>query len=139
MPKNLREIVQQMARENLTWGEERIADGLLLKLGIRAAPRTVAKYLKDGHPRRTDQGQRWATLVRNHAKAIVACDFFVSVSASFQLLYVFVAMEVESLNLAHERYSSSGRSLDHPAVPRIPHLRASVSMPNSRPGSHPFN
>ena len=32
-----------MARENLTWGEERIANELLLKLGLRVSPRTVRK------------------------------------------------------------------------------------------------
>ena len=34
------------------------------------------------------------TFVRNHAKAIIACDFFVVVTAAFQLVYVFVIMEV---------------------------------------------
>ena len=34
--------------------------------------------------------QRWATFVRNHAQAIVACDFCVVVTATFRLLYVFV-------------------------------------------------
>jgi putative transposase len=39
---------------------------------------------------------RWSTFVRNHAKAVVACDFFISITASFQILYVFVAMEIGS-------------------------------------------
>lgn len=34
-PNNIRKLVRQMARENPTWGEERIADELSLKLGIR--------------------------------------------------------------------------------------------------------
>ena len=34
-----------MARENPSWGEERIANELLLKIGIRVSPRTVNKYL----------------------------------------------------------------------------------------------
>ena len=33
-----------MVRENITWGEERIADELSLKLGIWVSPRTVRKY-----------------------------------------------------------------------------------------------
>src|SRR5262249_10464763 len=33
---------------------------------------------------------------RNHAKTIVARDFFVVVTATFQLLYVFVIIEVAS-------------------------------------------
>lgn len=39
-----------MARENPTSGEERIADELMLKLGIEVSPRTVGKYLKTERP-----------------------------------------------------------------------------------------
>jgi putative transposase len=46
LPKSLRELVRQMDRDNPTWGEERIANELLLKLGIKVAARTVGKYLK---------------------------------------------------------------------------------------------
>jgi putative transposase len=42
-----------MAVENPTWGEERIANELKLKLGIRVSPRTVGKYVQSGHPVRT--------------------------------------------------------------------------------------
>jgi putative transposase len=89
-----------MARENPTWGEERIADELKLKLGIQVSPRTVRKYLDSGRPRRSS-GQRWSTFVRNHAKAIVACDFFISVTATFQVLYIFAAMEIGSRRILH--------------------------------------
>jgi len=100
LPKNIRELVRQMAHENPTWGEERIADELSVKLGIRISPRTVGKYLAGGH-QRGSSGQRWSIFVRNHANAIVACDFFVSVTASFRMLYVFVAMEIGSRRILH--------------------------------------
>jgi hypothetical protein len=35
-----------MSNENPSWGEERIANELLLKLGIAVSPRTVNKYLE---------------------------------------------------------------------------------------------
>jgi putative transposase len=89
-----------MAREHPTWGEERIASELSLKLGIRVSPRTVGKYLKRGNPRGSS-GQPWTTFVRNHAEAIVACDFFVSVTSSFRILYVYVAMEIGSRRILH--------------------------------------
>jgi putative transposase len=95
LPKDIQELVREMARENPSWGEERIADELLVKLGIRVSPRTVSKYLKSGKPRGSS-GQRWSTFVRNHAQAIVACDFLVSVTASFRIVYVFLAMEIGS-------------------------------------------
>ena len=34
-----------MAQDNPTWGQERIANELLLKLGLRVSPRTVCKYM----------------------------------------------------------------------------------------------
>jgi hypothetical protein len=45
--------------------------------------------------------QRWSTFLRNHARAIVACDFFVVVTASFRLLFVFVMIEHGSRQLLH--------------------------------------
>src|SRR5437867_11277529 len=36
------------------------------------------------------------TFVRNHAKAIIACDFFIVVTATFCLVYVFVIISWKS-------------------------------------------
>ncbi len=41
------------------------------------------------------------TFVRNHAQGILACDFFVAVTASFRVLYVSVIMEVGTRRTAH--------------------------------------
>jgi hypothetical protein len=84
----------EIANGNPTWGEERIAPELLLKVGIRISPRTVRPYMpKDRGPRR-GPSSRWMTFVRNHAEGFLACDFFVTVTASFRVQYVFVVMEV---------------------------------------------
>lgn len=102
LPRNLRELIREMAADNPAWGQERIADELSLKLGVRVSPRTGGKYLVSSRPRGGRASNlRWATFVRNHAKGIVACDFMVSVTASMQLLYVFVAMEVGSRRILH--------------------------------------
>ena len=45
IPADLQALIRRMARENPTWGQERIANELLLKLGLRVSPRTVRKYL----------------------------------------------------------------------------------------------
>jgi hypothetical protein len=60
LPRNLRELIRKMAADNPIWGEERIADELLLKLLLRVAPRTIGKYLSHaGGPHRTsDPKQR---------------------------------------------------------------------------------
>jgi hypothetical protein len=79
VPPELRRLIRRMATENPIWGEERIANELLLKLGLRVSPRTVSKYLPKRPPGRPRGDQRWSTFLRNHAGAIVACDFFVAV------------------------------------------------------------
>jgi len=97
VPQAIRELIVRMARENLTWGQLRVAAELSLKLGIFLSPRTVRKYwpweAKD-RDRRAVFSQSWTTFVRNHADAIVACDFMVAVTARFQFLYVFVILEL---------------------------------------------
>ena len=102
VPAELQKLIVEMADENSTWGEERIAAELLLKLGIRISPRTVRRYMppKKG-PQRWPSSQRWMTFVRNHAQDILACDFFVTVTARFWVLYVFVIMEVGTRRIAH--------------------------------------
>src|ERR1035438_4313731 len=103
LPKQVRDLIRRFGEENLTWGEERIANELKPKLGIRVSPRTVGKYLKERGPRREpDPKQRWLTFVHNHAYAIVACDFFVVVTATFRTLYVFVILELGSRRIRSE-------------------------------------
>ena len=85
----------------MLWGEERIANELLLKLGVRISPRTVRKYLPKRPPGRPRGDLRWSTFLKNHAKAILACDFFVAVTATFRMLYVFVVIEHGTRRLAH--------------------------------------
>lgn len=107
LPQDLRRLIREMALQNVTWGEERIADELKLKLGIRVSPRTVRKYLDRGGPRRVpDPQQRWLTFIRNHAKAIVACDFFAVVTVTFRTLYLFVIMEVGTRRILHHNVTA---------------------------------
>ena len=80
IPLELRQLIRRMATDNPLWGEERIANELLLKLGIRVSPRTVRKYMPKRPPGRPRGDQRWVAFLRNHAKAIIACDFFVAVT-----------------------------------------------------------
>jgi transposase InsO family protein len=93
IPAELQALIRRIAAENPLWGEERIASELLLKLGIRVSPRTVRKYVPKPPARQPRRDQRWATFPMNHAKEILACDFFVAVTATFRMLYVFVVIE----------------------------------------------
>jgi putative transposase len=104
IPVELQALIRQMTHENPTWGEERIANELLLKMGLRVSPRTVRKYMPtrlDRERSRRVSFQRWRTFVRNHAQVIVACDFCVVVTATFRLLYVLVVMELATRRLLH--------------------------------------
>lgn len=101
LPLRLQALIRQMARENPLWGEERIANELRVKLGIEVSPRTVRKYLPPD-PRGWPRGDlRWSKFLRVHARGILACDFFVAVTVSFRLLYVFVVIEHGSRRLLH--------------------------------------
>jgi hypothetical protein len=73
LPLELQRLILQMAEQNVTWGQERIAAELLIKLGVRVSPRTVRRYMPHG-PGTWDRlcSERWMTFVRNHAKAILA-------------------------------------------------------------------
>ncbi len=101
IPLELRQLIRRMAAENALWGEERIANELLLKLGLHVSPRTVRKYMPKRAPGCPRGDQQWSTFLRNHARAIVACDFFVAVTATFRLFYVLVLIEHGSRRLLH--------------------------------------
>jgi hypothetical protein len=97
-------------RETILAGEERIANELLLKLGIQISPRTVRKYMPKRPPGQPRGDQRWSTFVSNHAQAIVACDFLTVVTATFKCIHVFVIIELGTRRLLHIRVT------DHPTA-----------------------
>jgi len=97
-----------MANQNITWGQERIAIELLLKLGIALSPRTVRKYMPKRSNHEGPRGdQSWSTFLKNHASAIVACDFCIVVTANFRVLYAFVLIEHGSRRLIHTNVTAS--------------------------------
>jgi transposase InsO family protein len=101
IPLEIQALIRRMANENPSWGEERIANELLVKLGIQVSPRTVNKYLPQSPKRRPRGDMRWSTFLRVHAQGLIACDFLVAVTATFRLLYVFVVIEHRSRRLIH--------------------------------------
>jgi putative transposase len=125
IPHELRHLIRRMANENPLWGEERIANELLVKLGVRLSPRTVRKYMPKQPSGRPRGDQRWATFLRNHAQAIVACDFFVAVTANFRLLYVFVVIHHGSRRLLHFNVTA------HPSAAwTLQQLREAIGLHN---------
>src|SRR5258708_2016536 len=101
IPLEVQKLIRRMANENPSWGEERIANELLLKLDVRVSPRTVNKYLPKPPTGRPRGNMRWSSFLRLHAQGIIACDFLLAVTATFRQLYVFVAIEHRSRRLIH--------------------------------------
>ena len=105
IPAELQQLIAEMAAANRTWGEERIAAELRLKLGLTVSPRTVRRYMSRRDPV-GPRTQSWATFLYNHAGAVLACDFFVVVTVSFRTLYVFVIMELGTRRILHHNVTA---------------------------------
>jgi putative transposase len=88
----------------IVFGVLRLVGTLVQLLGaaLRSRSALAAENLFLRRPPGGPRGdQRWATFLCNHAKAIIACDFFVAVTATFQLVYVLVVIEHGSRKLTH--------------------------------------
>jgi putative transposase len=84
----LADLVRTMALANPLWGSPRI-HGELLKLGLEVSQRTVARLM----PHRPKlPSQTWRTFLQNHLADLVSVDFFVVPTATFRVLYMFVAL-----------------------------------------------
>ncbi|GAA0408119.1 hypothetical protein Acor_82300 [Acrocarpospora corrugata] len=74
---DIREAVLRLARENPTWGYQRIS-GELAGIGLRVPPSTVRDILKRARlspaPRRI--GPSWSQFLKAQAEGIWACDLF---------------------------------------------------------------
>src|SRR3974377_2323329 len=86
--RELRELIQQMSKDNPLWGAPRI-HGELLKLGFELAESTVSKYMIK---HRGPPSQTWRTFLRNHADAIAAVDLCLVPTATFECLFAFLVV-----------------------------------------------
>jgi len=76
--KELEELVVRMARENRSWGYDRIA-GAVAHLGYRISDQTVDNILKrHGLPPAPERKKTttWNEFIRTHMEVLVATDFF---------------------------------------------------------------
>jgi transposase InsO family protein len=91
--------IKRLARENATWGAERIR-GELKHLGIDVSKSTIQKVIEDERESQTPT-QTWATFIRNHASEIWACDFVQAYDIFFRAIFVFVIIELGSRRIVH--------------------------------------
>jgi putative transposase len=92
--KDIRDAVLRLARENPTWGYQRIS-GELAGAGIHVPPSTVRDILKraalDPAPRRS--GPSWSEFLKVQAEGIIACDLFHVDTAFLKRIYVLFFIE----------------------------------------------
>jgi putative transposase len=81
--RSIRVLVQRLARENPSWAYRRI-HGELLVLNVKVAAPTVWEILKDAgiDPAPERASSTRADFLRSQADAILACDFFETVTLS---------------------------------------------------------
>ncbi len=97
VPREVRELILRMSRENPLWGAPRV-HGELMKLGIKVSEATVSKYMT--RPPKPPS-QTWRMFLRNHANGLASIDFFVLPTATFRLLFVFFALHHERRRIVH--------------------------------------
>ena len=97
IPRELRDLIRQMWRENPGWGAPRI-HGELLKLGIDIAESSVSKYMVRC---RKPPSQTWRTFLDNHLSQLVSIDFFTVPTLRFQVLYVFLVLAHDRRRIVH--------------------------------------
>jgi transposase InsO family protein len=100
IPQKHIEFIRKISSDHPEYGEDRIALELEIKFGIRHACSTVRKYMVKRRPGPKDS-QAWRSFLKNQAKAMWSCDFFVQHTIGFRVLYIFVIMELGSRKVIH--------------------------------------
>jgi len=97
VPREVRDLIRMMSRNNPGWGAPRV-HGELLKLGIELTQPTVAKYMVR---HRKPPSQTWRTFLDNHVKNMVSVDFFAVPTIRFEILYVFLVLAHDRRRIVH--------------------------------------
>jgi transposase InsO family protein len=100
----VRDLIARIARDNPSWGAERIR-GELLKLGVAVSKHAVQRYRRRGPAR--PPSQSWRTFLRNHAASIWAADLLTVQTLTFRTLHVLLFVAHGRRRLVHANVSAS--------------------------------
>jgi putative transposase len=97
MPRETRDLVLRLARENPRWGYSRIV-GELKGLGVAVSATTVRAWLRAAGlgPAGRRREMSWREFVRTHRQSLLAVDFFTVETIWLQRLFVLFFIELGS-------------------------------------------
>jgi putative transposase len=97
MRSEIRALALRLARENPSWGYQRIV-GELKSHGTTVSATTVRNWLRQAGvgPAGTRRGMTWREFIRAHRQSLLAVDFFTVETIWLQRLYVLFFIELGS-------------------------------------------
>ncbi len=115
--RDVRELVLEIARDNLGWGYTKIRDALRTGLGIEIGRSTVASMLAEAGFEPAPERSRkttWAPFLKRHWDSLYACDFFsVDVLGPFgtvrYMVFFVIEMQTRAVDIAGIRVAPDGQ------------------------------